>query len=323
MTLILFIIMIASLLVTALIIPFLIRYFKSSQLGQVTREEGPSWHEVKSGTPTMGGLGILIATLLVSTVPALLTRNFTIELFILLFAFLSFGLIGFLDDFIKLFKKQNLGLTSGQKFIAQILFGIVTVGLIFYFTNAYDLSSFISSVSHFYQVSLLLYFVLMVIWMVGFSNATNLTDGIDGLMSSTGAIAYLFYAWAALQKEQLPISLFAFVVAGSLLGFLIFNKKPAKIFMGDVGSLALGAGLAVISILLNMEWSLLLVGFVFVMETASVIIQVTHFKRTGKRIFKMTPIHHHFEMSHWSEEKIVAIFSGITLFGCLLTYILM
>jgi len=150
-------------------------------------------------------------------------------------------------------------------------------------------------------------------WLVGFSNATNLTDGIDGLLATTGFVAYAAYTVIAVWQNQYEVALFTSSIMGALLGFFIFNKKPAKIFMGDVGSLTLGAGLAGVSIILNQEWTLLLIGIIFVFETASVIIQVTSFKLTGKRIFKMSPIHHHFEMIGWGEWKIVIIFSAVSI----------
>ena len=170
--------------------------------------------------------------------------------------------------------------------------------------------------------SLVLFAIFTIIWITGFSNAVNLTDGLDGLATSTSIIAYGTYAFLALQSQQAEIALFCFSVVGGLIGFLLFNWKPAKIFMGDVGSLALGAGLAIISLMLHHEWSLLGIGIVFVLETASVIIQVTSFKLTGKRVFKMSPIHHHFEMCGWKEVKIVLVFSLVGLIGTVITLVL-
>ena len=168
-----------------------------------------------------------------------------------------------------------------------------------------------------------MYGFFAVFWMVGFSNATNLTDGIDGLMATTGTIAYGAYAFIAYQQEAWGVLTFAVAVIGGLIGFFLYNRKPARIFMGDVGSLALGAGLAAMSILLNAEWTLLLIGIIFVIETASVMLQVFWFKRTGKRIFKMSPIHHHFEMESWSEWKIVGVFGLVGLLSALGALILL
>lgn len=303
-----------SFVIVVALMPLIIRYFREKQLGQVTREEGPSWHEAKSGTPTMGGVAFILSTILAAFIIALMSIDRSINLVLLVGVFVLYGLIGFIDDFIKLFMKRNLGLTSSQKFIAQVV-----IGALFYlvllsngFNNQINLG-FAQNV----PVGLV-YGVFAVFWMVGFSNATNLTDGIDGLMATTGTIAYGAYAYIAYTQEQWGVLIFALSVIGGLLGFLLFNLKPAKIFMGDVGSLALGAGLAAMSILLHVEWTLLFIGIIFVIETASVILQVTSFKRTGKRIFKMSPIHHHFEMDGWSEWKIVGIFSTVGLAAALL-----
>lgn len=303
-----------SFLIVILLMPFIIRYFREKQLGQVTREVGPSWHNEKSGTPTMGGVAFILSTVVTALIAIFFEIPNPLNLWLLVGVLVSYGLIGFVDDFIILIKKRNLGLTSRQKFIAQIV-----IGLIFYlvllgqgFNNTLNIG-LIENVSLSY-----LYGVFAVFWMVGFSNATNLTDGIDGLLATTGTIAYASYAYIAYTQEQWGVLVFAMSVIGGLLGFLVFNKKPANIFMGDVGSLALGAGLAAMSIILHVEWTLLFIGIIFVIETASVMLQVASFKTTGKRIFKMSPIHHHFEMEGWSEWKIVIIFSLISLVGSLL-----
>ena len=214
-----------------------------------------------------------------------------------------------MDDFIKIFRKRNLGLTSKQKLIGQLVGGL----LFFVVYQLNDLSTdlmipFIGSV-HFGWF----YGIFVLFWLVGFSNAVNLTDGLDGLVAGTAGIAYIAYAFIAWQQQQTDVLIFCLTIIGGLVGFFFFNKKPAKIFMGDVGSLALGGGLAAVSILLKQEWSLLLIGLIFVIETASVMIQVTSFKLTGKRVFKMSPIHHHFEMSGWSEWRVVLTFWFISL----------
>lgn len=292
-----------SFAITVSIMPFFIGYFNYKKIGQTTREEGPTWHEVKTGTPTMGGTVFVFAILVTLLVSAWLMKLLEDSVWMILLTFLLFGGIGFVDDFISIFKKQNEGLTAKQKFILQIIFSIVIM---------------LIGVLHQYKISISLGFaqitnpIILIIfasvWINGFSNAVNLTDGLDGLATGLNIIAYGAYFAIAINQGAQAIALACFVVVGALLGFLIYNKKPAKIFMGDVGSLALGAGLAVISILLNNPWSLLIIGFVFVVETASVILQVWSFKTRGKRIFKMSPIHHHFEMSGWSEPKVVYVF---------------
>lgn len=303
-----------TLIITVCLMPLVIKYFRAKQLGQMTREEGPSWHQVKSGTPTMGGVAFIIATT-ISTILAFLFNLGTTYLALLWMVFVIYGLIGFLDDYIKLVMKRNLGLTSKQKLIGQIV-----AAIIFY------LFVDISTVLHLpfgWSINIgILYPILIVFWLVGFSNATNLTDGIDGLLATTSIIGLLTYGYVAMKQGQQDILLFILMLVGGLLGFLVFNKAPAKIFMGDVGSLAIGGVFATLSIMLNMEWTLLLIGIIFVIETASVIIQVTSFKTTGKRVFRMTPIHHHFEMGGYSEWKIVILFSVITLIFSLVTILI-
>lgn len=308
-----------SFVIVILLMPVIIRYFREKQLGQVTREEGPSWHNSKSGTPTMGGVAFILSTIATAAIVALMGIGQSLSLGLLVAVLVLYGLIGFVDDFIKLIMKRNLGLTSKQKAMAQVIISIVFYLVIL--MNGFDNRINLGFVQN---VPLgLLYGLFAVIWMVGFSNATNLTDGIDGLMATTGTIAYGAYAYIAYQQQEWGILVFALSVMGGLVGFFLFNKKPAKIFMGDVGSLALGAGLAAMSILLKVEWTLLLIGIIFVIETASVMIQVTYFKKTGKRIFKMSPIHHHFEMIDWSEWKIVSVFGTIGLIATLITLFLL
>ncbi len=310
--------LITSLIIVVLLMPFIIRYFREKQLGQITLDDGPSWHEEKSGTPTMGGVAFILSTIMTILIVITFNLERNLVLGLLTTVFVAYGLIGFIDDFIKLIMKRNLGLTSKQKFLAQL-----AIGLLFYvvilqmgFDNQINLPIIGNlHLGYFYGI-------FATFWLVGFSNATNLTDGIDGLLGTTGTIAYATYAYLAYLQEEWAVMIFALSIAGGLLGFLFFNRKPAQIFMGDVGSLALGAGLAAISILLNLEWTLLLIGIIFVIETASVILQVASFQTTGKRIFKMSPIHHHFEMDGWSEWKIVGMFSGFALLSSLITLLL-
>lgn len=298
-----------SLLSTILIMRPLIKYFRKKQLGQTTLDEGPSWHREKSGTPTMGGVAIILAATLTIVLTAIIDGTFDPQLFMLLFVLVLFGGIGFVDDYIKVIMKRNLGITSKQKFIAQVVGGIIFYLLLrqagvpsmlyIPFVGSVDIGFF--------------YALFIVFWMAGFSNATNLTDGIDGLLSATSLIALGAYAYIAIVQDQIGVLYFILALMGAIFGFFLFNKKPAHIFMGDVGSLAIGASFAAIAILLNREWSLLFIGIIYVVETASVMIQVAYFKRTGKRIFKMTPIHHHFELDGLSEWQIVGLFSLITL----------
>ncbi|WP_414839989.1 phospho-N-acetylmuramoyl-pentapeptide-transferase [Carnobacterium sp. TMP28] len=306
---------VSSFALTIMTMPIVIGYFRTKQLGQITRDEGPKWHEVKTGTPTMGGVVFLIASVISTVWVSLWQNSLSISLVLLLFIILLYGLLGFLDDFIKIFRKRNLGLTSKQKLIGQLVGGLL-------FFIVYQLNNLPTNLT----IPLIgsidfgwFYGIFVLFWLVGFSNAVNLTDGLDGLVAGTAGIAYIAYAFIAWNQQQVDVLIFCLTIIGGLVGFFFFNKKPAKIFMGDVGSLALGGGLAAVSILLKQEWSLLLIGLIFVIETASVMIQVTSFKLTGKRVFKMSPIHHHFEMSGWSEWRVVLTFWFISLVAALLS----
>ncbi|HIY58297.1 MAG TPA: phospho-N-acetylmuramoyl-pentapeptide-transferase [Candidatus Tetragenococcus pullicola] len=294
--------------------PAFIGYFQSKKYGQEIREEGPKWHNSKAGTPTMGGAVFLEATIITLILAGIWLKLWTPTLWILLFILVLYGGLGFLDDFIKIFKKRNMGLTSLQKLIGQIIGGVVfyIVFLIDGNENVLNLFGFSLPLSYVYGL-------FVIIWLVGFSNAVNLADGIDGLVSGLATISFGTYAVMAWHQEQFDVLLLCISIVGGLIGFFSYNHKPAKIFMGDVGSLALGGLLAAVSILLHQEWTLLLIGFIYVIETASVILQVASFKLTGKRIFKMSPIHHHFEMSGWSEWKICGIFWLVALICSLIT----
>lgn len=308
-----------SFAITVSTMPLFIGYFRIKKHGQSILEDGPTWHSEKAGTPTMGGLVFLIATVITSIIAALIQGEFTGALAISLFILVLYGALGFLDDFIKIFKKQNMGLNSKQKLVGQIV-----GGLIFYvvyrnlgFSNIINLPGNI-------ELDLGVFFgIFAIIWLVGFSNAVNLTDGLDGLVAGLGFISFGTYAIIAWNQSQIDILILCLTVMGGLLGFFLFNKKPAKIFMGDVGSLALGGLLAAISMLLHQEWTLLLIGLVYIIETLSVMMQVASFKLTGKRIFKMSPIHHHFEMTGWSEWKIDIVFWIIGLGMSIVTLIIL
>ncbi|TFE00234.1 phospho-N-acetylmuramoyl-pentapeptide-transferase [Jeotgalibacillus salarius] len=291
--------------ISAATAPVFIPYLRRLKFGQSIREEGPESHQKKSGTPTMGGLiiisAITLATIIVSAIYAVLS----VTTLLLLMVMITFGVLGFLDDFIKVAKKRNLGLTSKQKLLGQIV-----IAIIFYIIfSANDFSSIISIPFTSFELNLgILYVAFVIFWLVGFSNAVNLTDGLDGLVSGTAVIAFGAFALIAWQQDQLALAIFCMAAVGALLGFLLFNAHPAKVFMGDTGSLALGGAIGTVSLLAKQEVLLLLIGIVFVLETLSVMIQVTSFKTTGKRVFKMSPLHHHFELTGWSEWKVVTVF---------------
>lgn len=299
---------VAAFIITVLVFPIVIPFLKKLKFGQSIREEGPKSHMKKTGTPTMGGVMILISVTITTLLMGGLvsTESLGFETILLLLVLLGFGLLGFLDDFIKVAMKRNLGLTSKQKMAGQVLIAVV-----FYFilrTNDFPTYIGIPGTNLEWDFGIA-YALLILVMLVGASNAVNLTDGLDGLLAGTATIAFLAYAFLAWYSgAETDITIFSLAVAGSLLGFLVFNKHPAKVFMGDTGSLALGGVLATIAILTKTEILLIIIGGVFVIETLSVIIQVISFKTRGKRVFKMSPIHHHFELGGWSEWKVVLVF---------------
>lgn len=305
--------LIGPLLLTAILVPVAIPLLKRMKFGQSIRKEGPQSHMQKTGTPTMGGLTFLIPIILSSIVLLFVVED-TATIIVMLIVTIGFGLIGFIDDYIIVVKKQNEGLSTKQKFLAQIVISII---IYFFLINIEGIESQISIPGTSIDIPLGFLFVLWIIfWQVGFSNAVNLTDGLDGLATGLSIIAFASFLVIAIYMDDFEMSLFLLIVIGSLLGFLIYNKHKAKLFMGDTGSLALGGMLATVSIMLNESLLLLIIGIVFVIETASVILQVASFKLTGKRIFKMTPIHHHFELIGWSEWKIAIVFWSVgLLFG--------
>lgn len=295
---------ISSFAITVIFLPLFIGFMRMKHEGQQIRDEGPKWHEKKSGTPTMGGVVFTIASIISVLWVLLWQHDLNKTAWMLIVAFIGYGIIGFLDDGLKLFYKRNLGLRAWQKLLGQIIIAAIILILAFsdHFSNGLFIPFF--GVIH----SEILFALFMIFWLVGFSNAVNLSDGLDGLATGLSVIAYGTYAYMAYLDKNWAVLVFTMSVIGGLVGFFIFNHKPAKIFMGDAGSLALGGGLAAVSILLHRPWSLLLIGIVFVCETLSVILQVISFQTTGKRIFKMTPIHHHFEMLGWSEWKVDTVF---------------
>ncbi len=310
----------AALVLTAILIPILIPLLKRMKFGQTIREEGPKSHLIKTGTPTMGGLSFISVTIVLSVI-GLFFADDIYKLLVLIIVTIGFGLIGFIDDYIIVVKKDNAGLSSKQKFFAQIVVAVIIFIIISNWIPGIEAGIQIPGTELFIPLSIF-FVVWIVFWLVGFSNAVNLTDGLDGLSTGTSIIAFSSFLVISLITGETEIALFLFILIGSLIGFLVFNKYPAKLFMGDTGSLALGGIIATVSILLNSSLLLLLIGIVFVIETASVMIQVVSYKTTGKRIFKMTPIHHHFELSGWNEWKIVIVFWSVGLLAGVLGVIL-
>ncbi|SDQ62954.1 Phospho-N-acetylmuramoyl-pentapeptide-transferase [Virgibacillus subterraneus] len=295
-------------LITVLLSPFFIPFLRRLKFGQSIRDEGPQSHIKKTGTPTMGGIMIVISVTATSIIMVSKFSSGSIgyELWLLIFVLVGYGFLGFLDDFIKVAMKRNLGLTSKQKMLGQLI-----IALVFYFIIQYNgFATYIHIPGTAIQWELGWGYALLIIFMlVGASNAVNLTDGLDGLLAGTAAIAFGAFgilAWYGFPQSE--VTIFSLAVVGALLGFLVFNAHPAKVFMGDTGSLALGGSIAAIAILTKLEIILVIIGGVFVIETLSVIIQVISFKTTGKRVFKMSPLHHHYELLGWSEWRVVTTF---------------
>ncbi len=307
-----------SLLICLVITPILIPFLHHLKFGQSIREEGPSWHRAKSGTPTMGGISFILSVLVAVLAVMLLRDGLRYDLLLPLLTAVAYGLIGFIDDFIKVVKKRNLGLSARQKFLAQLFVAICS-------TIALNYMGYISGelilpgLSHMVDIGLWI-IPLTVLVQLSVVNSVNLTDGIDGLAAGVTLIVCLFFVICAVFMNSI-IGSFIAAVAGGCLAFLCFNAHPAKVFMGDTGSLFLGGAVAVTASMLKMPIILIIVGGVYLIETLSVILQVTSFKLTGKRIFKMSPIHHHFEMCGFSEVKIVLLFGATTLLLCIIGFL--
>ena len=312
--------LVASFLVTILMLPRLIKYLHYLKFGQAIREEGPQSHMHKKGTPTMGGISFIVATVL-ALIIAMFIDSSNIKYYILfIYTTISFSIIGYIDDMLIVVKKKNDGLAPRKKLMLQILFSIIFYVLVKFI---YEDINYIYIPGLEYQLNIsYLYMIFVVFWQTGFSNAVNLTDGLDGLATSVTIITTSTFALLAYKENNFPIFVFCLVLVGALIGFLLFNKNPAKIFMGDTGSLALGGILAAISIILHKEIAFIFIGLVYILETLSVIIQVAYFKKTGKRIFKMSPLHHHFELSGYGEVKTVHLFAIIALISSGVGYFL-
>ena len=313
---------ITTLILTIIGIPAFIRFYQKARISGQQMHEDVKQHQAKAGTPTMGGTVFLLASIVASFVIALFSGNLSSSVTTILFILFLYGLVGFLDDFLKVFRRINEGLNPKQKLFLQLVCGVV-----FYLFFERHGGGDMLNVFGFPLELGFLYIFFVLFWLIGFSNAVNLTDGIDGLASISVVISLGAYAVIALEQKRFDLLIVIFSMIGGLLGFFGFNHKPAKIFMGDVGSLALGGMLAALSIALHQEWTLLLIGIIYVFETSSVMMQVTYFKLSGgKRIFRMTPVHHHFELggfsgkgNPWSEWKVDFFFWGVGLLASLLT----
>lgn len=303
---------------TVLMLPRLIKYLHVLKFGQAIREEGPQSHMHKKGTPTMGGISFIIA-IVISLIVAMFLDSSNIKYYVLfIYTTISFSIIGYIDDMLIVVKKKNDGLAPRKKLMLQIIFSVIFYILV---TFIYKDVNYVHIPVFDYNLNIsYFYIIFLVFWQTGFSNAVNLTDGLDGLATSVTIITTSTFALLAYKENNFPVLVFCLTIVGALIGFLLFNRNPAKIFMGDTGSLALGGILAAISVILHKEVAFLFIGLVYILETLSVIIQVAYFKKTGKRIFKMSPLHHHFELSGYGEVKTVYIFVIIAVISSAIGY---
>ncbi len=303
-----------SFAVTALLGPMIIPLLRRLKFGQYVRDDGPARHLIKTGTPTMGGVIFLAG---ITVAGAIMSFHYTDGLLVLAVT-LGFGLIGFLDDYIKIALKRPMGLRAREKLIGQLLVGLllvwVSVSVLGRDTEIWiPFSGFFTSGGFSVDLGFWGYLIFVLFVLLGSTNAVNLTDGLDGLASSVTTITATAFTLVALIEGYTGVALLMAAVVGGCLGFLLFNHYPAKVFMGDTGSLALGGALGAAAVITHTELFLLVIGFVYVLEALSVIIQVFSFHVFHRRVFKMSPLHHHFELCNWTENNIVILFTAITL----------
>ena len=306
--------------ITGLLGYFMVPFLHKIKFGQTIREVGPSWHKNKQGTPTMGGIMFIIGSSVAAVICiAFLWLNGGAETQLMLVKVMAgalmavgFGIVGFLDDYISIKKHRNLGLTEIQKLILQfIIVGAYLLSVALAGGTTETVIPFLGSVDLGF-----FYYILAAVFIVGMVNAVNFTDGIDGLNTSVTLVVALVFSVIAMLLNRVGLSLYAAAIVGAMIGFLFWNANPAKVFMGDTGSLFLGGAVCALAFGVNMPILLILIGIIYIVEILSVVLQVTYFKIShGKRIFKMAPIHHHFEMCGWNENKIFFVFSGVTLFA--------
>lgn len=314
-------ILLVSFVVAVVLGLIILPILKKLKVSQEERSEGPKSHLSKKGTPTMGGIISIVAIILLTVATVLLyAKNGEIEvvkrLIPLLFAAVGFGIVGFIDDFKKMVLKNTEGLKPSYKMLGLL---IIAVCFVIYILNVLNIGSdiYIPIIKTYVNIPVWIYIPFAILVMLATTNAVNLTDGIDGLATSVTTIIIACLSVIGVIFNVREVIIFGSIVCGCNLAFLLFNLHPAKVFMGDTGSLMLGGVIAGMALMLKMPLLLILIALIPVIETLSVMIQVTYFKKTGKRVFKMTPIHHHFELSGWSENKVVTVFSLITLVLCI------
>ena len=309
----------ASYVLTLILGRVLLPVLRALKAGQSIREVGPTWHNYKAGTPMMGGLFFIISTIICLLCNLTFMKDYTV--FYTLLLALCFGAVGFMDDFFKMKKKQNMGLTSLQKALLQMAVSALYLYAM-YRQGAMNCDLYIPFANVTFSVHPIVYIFFAMFVMVGCDNAVNLNDGVDGLCASVTLPVMIFFAVVAFLSGKVELALLPASLVGGLIAYLAYNFHPAQVFMGDTGSLFLGGVVCALSFALDMPLILILVGFVYIVETLSVILQVGYFKLThGKRIFKMAPIHHHYEMCGWKEEKIVFVFAGVSALMCVLAWL--
>ena len=314
--------LLVSFFVTVILGMIIIPILRKFKVGQIEREDGPKSHLKKQGTPTMGGIMMIIAMLIIVTgayiyLSATNQGNLANNLIPILILTIGFGVIGFIDDFKKLVLKNTKGLKPSYKMLGLLIISVAYVIYLIYGLHI-GTDTYIPIIKEYIDIPIYIYIPFAILVILGTTNAVNLTDGIDGLAASVSTCIITCLTIIGIIFGHQEISIFGSCVIGAVLGFLMFNIHPAKVFMGDTGSLLLGGVISAMALYLKMPLLLIIIALVPVLETISVIIQVAYFKKTGKRVFKMTPIHHHFELSGWKENKVVAVFTLLTLMLCII-----
>jgi phospho-N-acetylmuramoyl-pentapeptide-transferase len=307
---------IVAFLIVLLLGPIIIPALKKFKFGQFIREEGPQSHMKKAGTPTMGGIMFIISSIITTLI---VYQDITMPLLFTLITMLGYGMVGFIDDTLKIKKKNNEGLKAHQKFLGQVVVALI---LTVYAYHSKDIGSavHIPFTNKMWDLGIW-YIPFMIFVIVGTVNGVNLTDGLDGLGAGVTVLVSVFFTVVTYSMHKTDMAIFCGALTGSLLGFLKYNSYPAQVFMGDTGSLALGGAISAIAVLLKMPFILVIVGAIYVIEVLSVIIQVVSFKLTKKRVFKMAPLHHHFEQCGWHETKVVSWFCIFTAIFCLVGFL--
>lgn len=295
---------------TILLVPLMEKIFKERNIGQIVRADGPHTHLHKEGTPTMGGIVIVFAAVASFLIFAY-QRGYTWLSFTALFSLIYFGLVGFIDDYLKIVKTRSLGLLARYKIALQLL-GAFVFGYIFLYQIKLHTNLLIPFTKIFFDLPPFLYLVFLLILFVSTVNSLNLTDGLDGLAAGTASVVCFAFAAIAFRQGKFDLAVFGAAISGACIGFLWYNVHPADIFMGDTGSIALGGAVAALAALTKTELFLIIIGGIYVLEALSVILQVLSFRYFGKRIFKMAPLHHHFELAGWSETKVMFRFLILT-----------